>query len=230
MRVVALGDSAVLVELGATIDETLNARAIALAARMRDSGVIGITDVVPAYASLAVHFDPRVLALSEATDIVSRCAAAAGESGAGTATAPVTLEIPVWYDTSTGPDLEAVADHARCAVPEVVERHAAPAYRVYMLGFLPGFPYLGRVDPRIAAPRHVSPRPRVPAGSVGIAGRQTGIYPRDSPGGWQIIGRTPLVLFDTSRTPPALLSPGDTVRFTPITESEFRRIAHRRTP
>jgi KipI family sensor histidine kinase inhibitor len=230
MRVVALGDSAVLVELGATIDETLNARVITLAARVRDSGAIGITDVVPAYASLAVHFDPRVLAFSDVTDIVSRCAAVTGESGAEQVTGRVAMEIPVWYDPSTGPDLEAVANHAGCAVPEVVERHAAPAYRVYMLGFLPGFPYLGSVDPRIAVPRHVSPRSRVPAGSVGIAGRQTGIYPRDSPGGWQIIGRTPLVLFDTSRTPPALLSPGYTVRFTPITESEFRRIAHGLAP
>jgi inhibitor of KinA len=193
---------------------------------VRAFGTSGITDVVPAYASLAVHFDPCQLALSDVTGLVERCVAAAGESAAVVTPAVGTaIEIPVWYDTSTGPDLESIAEQARCTVLEVVERHTAPEYRVYMLGFLPGFPYLGTVDSRIAVPRHTSPRQRIPAGSVGIAGHQTGIYPRDSPGGWQIVGRTPRVLFDARRTPPSLLSPGDAVRFMPITASEFRRLA-----
>jgi inhibitor of KinA len=229
MRLVPLGDSAILVELGTSIDAAVNARVVDLAARVRASAKPGLSDVVPAYASLAVHFDPATVTLSETIEFVSRCVAAAGESWCPTeAPAGTVVEVPALYDDARGPDLHAVAEHAGCTIAEVIERHAAPAYRVYMLGFLPGFPYLGRVDPRIAVPRHASPRPRVPAGSIGIAGHQTGIYPRDSPGGWQIIGRTPLTLFDASRTSPALLSPGDTVRFRPIDEQEFRRLERRR--
>jgi inhibitor of KinA len=228
MRLTPLGDSAVLVELGTSIDTATSARVVDLAARVRASAKTGLLDIVPAYASLAVHFDPATLTIAETMDLVARCASESEGSAAPVdASAPAAMEIPVLYDESTGPDLQAVAEHAGCAIAEVIERHAAPEYRVYMLGFLPGFPYLGTVDARIAMPRHTSPRPRVAAGSVGIAGRQTGIYPRESPGGWQIIGRTPLVLFDPGRTPPALLSPGDTVRFRPIEQAEFRRLERR---
>jgi KipI family sensor histidine kinase inhibitor len=125
------------------------------------------------------------------------------------------IDIPVIYGGAGGPDLEAVAELAGCPVSEVIARHAARTYRVYMLGFVPGFAYMGTVDPAIAAPRHRVPRERVPAGSVGIAGQQTGVYPVESPGGWQLIGRTSTVMFDAARTPPSLLSPGDRVRFVP---------------
>jgi KipI family sensor histidine kinase inhibitor len=138
------------------------------------------------------------------------------------------VDIPVVYGGDAGPDLADVAAFARCSTDEVVARHTARRYRVYMLGFLPGFPYMAHTDPSIAAPRHATPRLRVAAGSVGIAGAQTGIYPRESPGGWRIIGRTPLALFDPVRTPPALLAPGDEVRFIPTVEdavSGFSRMA-----
>ena len=125
------------------------------------------------------------------------------------------IQIPVVYGGGGGPDLDAVAGFAGCSPAEVVERHASTTYRVYMLGFVPGFAYLGRVDRLIAAPRHRVPRERVPAGSVGIAGEQTGVYPVETPGGWQLIGRTNLRMFDPDRHPASLLLPGDLVRFIP---------------
>ena len=131
------------------------------------------------------------------------------------------VAVPVAYGGPFGPDLPEVARFAGCSEDEVVERHASRTYRVYMLGFMPGFPYLGLVDERIAAPRRASPRTSVPAGSVGIAGRQTGIYPTASPGGWQIVGRTPVRLFDLDRHEPCLVLPGDVVRFEPIAAGEF---------
>jgi inhibitor of KinA len=133
----------------------------------------------------------------------------------------VALDIPVCYGGTFGPDLPGVAAWAGCTAEEVVAAHTQRSYRVFMLGFLPGFPYLAPVDDRIAMPRRDAPRPLVAAGSVGIAGRQTGIYPFDSPGGWQIIGRTPLTLFDPSHEPPALVAPGQRVQFRPISPSEF---------
>jgi inhibitor of KinA len=134
-------------------------------------------------------------------------------------------DIPVCYAPEYALDLDAVSRASECAPDEVVSRHAGVEYRVYMLGFLPGFPYLGLVDERIAVARRSTPRPYVPAGSVGIAGRQTGIYPIESPGGWQIIGRTPLRLFDPEAGTPPLLRPGDRVRFVPIDAARFARLA-----
>lgn len=127
------------------------------------------------------------------------------------------VEIPVRYGGEDGPDLAAVALWANCTPADVVTRHSQRTYRVYMLGFVPGFSYMGSVDPSIAAPRHRVPRERVPAGSVGIAGEQTGVYPIVTPGGWQLIGRTDVAMFDAARTPPTLVNPGDLVRFVPVT-------------
>ena len=126
------------------------------------------------------------------------------------------IEIPVNYGGEYGPDLDAVATFAGCSVDEVIKRHSSRTYRVYMLGFVPGFAYMGRVDPSLAAPRHRVPRERVPAGSVGIAGLQTGVYPVESPGGWQLIGHTTTVMFDANRDQPSLLAAGDLVRFVPV--------------
>jgi KipI family sensor histidine kinase inhibitor len=205
------GDSVLLLELGeATIDRALNARAHGIARLVRDRAISGVRDVVSTFRTVAVFFDPL------ATDVDA--VAAALHQAADAAIADIAgrvVDIPVVYGGDVGPDLEAVAAFARCTPGEVVARHAAKRYRVYMLGFLPGFPYMAHTDPAIAAPRHATPRVRVAAGSVGIAGAQTGIYPRESPGGWQIIGRTPLAMFDPARTPPALLAPGDEVRFVP---------------
>jgi KipI family sensor histidine kinase inhibitor len=137
------------------------------------------------------------------------------------------VEIPVCYGGDFGPDLDALADHARLGAEEVVERHAGAMYTVAMLGFAPGFPYLFGLDPALHMPRRASPRTRVPAGSVAIGGAQTGIYPSELPGGWQLIGRTPLVLFDADRDPPSLLMPGDRVRFVAI---DAAALAVRRAP
>lgn len=216
-RILEAGDAALVCHLGdATrpgvgIDVDVNARAVALAAAVRQLAIPGVRDVVPAFHSVTVFFEPL------GTDVAAVVAALGEQITAPALAGPGrTIDVPVVYGGDAGPDLAEVAAFARCSPEEVIRRHAARTYRVCMLGFLPGFAYMASVDPTIAAPRQPTPRLRVPAGSVGIAGLQTGIYPRESPGGWQIIGRTALDLFDPARTPPALLSPGDRVRFVPV--------------
>jgi KipI family sensor histidine kinase inhibitor len=208
------GDSVLVLALGeAAIDPELNARAHAIARQVRDRAIPGVRDVVSTFRTVAVFFDPL------ATDVDGVAAALHHAADAPVSAMPGRLvDIPVVYGGDDGPDLEGVAAFARCTPGEVVARHAAKRYRVYMLGFLPGFPYMAHTDPAIAAPRHPTPRVSVAAGSIGIAGVQTGIYPGESPGGWQIIGRTPLVMFDAARRPPALLAPGDEVRFVATVE------------
>jgi len=213
MQIRRAGDTMFLVELAATIEPLMNARAIALGGRLSARALPGVRDVVPGYASLGVHFDPL------RTDLVA-LERALVEDAAAVATidhvqSPREHAIEVEYGGRSGPDLEEVARLAGLSADEVVARHAGVTYRVYMLGFVPGFAYLGRLDPRIAAPRRRVPRERVPAGSVGIAGEQTGVYPLATPGGWQLIGRTEVVMFDPARDPACLLSPGDAVRFVP---------------
>lgn len=203
-----------LVELEAAIDPVINERAILLAARIRSRRARGIRDVAPGYCTVGVHFDPLQtdLAALEHAIQVEYSAIEAIDAIAGRSV----IEIPVQYGGDGGPDLAAVAQFAGCTEQEVIARHSGVTYRVYMLGFVPGFSYMGRVDPNIAAPRHRVPRERVAAGSVGIAGGQTGVYPVDSPGGWQLIGRTDRVMFDPNREQPSLLAPGDLVRFVPV--------------
>jgi len=215
MKVRECGDSMLLVELEPVIDPIVNERAIALAARLRGRQLRGVRDVAPGYCTVGVHFDPRQIDLAGLEHAIADEARAVEVIETLPPREPI--EIGVQYGGADGPDLEAVAAHAACSAAEVIERHAARVYRVYMLGFVPGFAYLGRVDASIAAPRHRVPRERVPAGSVGIAGEQTGVYPVASPGGWQLIGRTSSVMFDPNRTPPSLLAPGDLVRFVPLT-------------
>lgn len=209
------GDAMLLVELAAVIDPVVNERAIALAAGLRGRQLRGVRDVVPGYCAVGVHFDPLLTDLPALEHAIADEAAVVAVIETPPARSPI--EIDVQYGGDAGPDLEAVAVHAGCTPAEVIARHAARVYRVYMLGFVPGFAYMGRVDASIAAPRHRVPRERVPAGSVGIAGEQTGVYPVTSPGGWQLIGRTAKLMFDPSRTPPSLLAPGDLVRFVPTT-------------
>lgn len=214
MRIRECGDAMLLVELEAVIDPIVNERAIALAARLRGRQLRGVRDVAPGYCTVGVHFDPLQ------TDLAGLERAIAAEASVveviETLPAKAPIEIAVQYGGADGPDLDAVAAHAGCSAAEVIERHAARVYRVYMLGFVPGFAYMGQVDARIAAPRHRVPRDLVPAGSVGIAGEQTGVYPVASPGGWQLVGRTASLMFDPNRTPPSLLAPGDLVRFVPL--------------
>lgn len=213
------GDTLILVDVGDEVAEDVNDRAIALAGLIADADIRGVRDVVPAYASVGVHVDPLRFDQAGLDAIV-----ASGWSSVGATTSPRVVDIPVCYGGSYGPDLADVAAFASLSEAEVIARHAAGRYRVYMLGFLPGFAYLGGVDPSIRMPRRSSPRPVVPAGSVGIAGQQTGVYPYASPGGWQLIGRTPTRMFDPTRQTPALLAAGDTVRFVPVDDTEWDRL------
>ncbi len=206
------GDSLVLVEFESTIAPDVNRRAVALAGAIAAARVPGVRDVVPAYASVGVHVDPLRFDQATLDAVVSH----AWDTAAGAEPPARVVEIPVCYGGAFGPDLADVATFAGCTEADVIARHAAGRYRVYMLGFLPGFAYLGGVEASIAMPRRSTPRTSVPAGSVGIAGQQTGVYPCESPGGWRLIGRTPVAMFDLTRPVPALLAPGDTVRFVPM--------------
>ena len=226
-RIEALGDSALLITLGERIDAQLNARAVALAERLNAASLPGVGDVAPAYASVCLRYDP--VAWSGAGNAGPFAAIAArlrellqDEIAGGPVVADATsIDIAVCYGGEFGPDLQHVAAHAKLDADEVVARHCTGDYRVAMLGFAPGFPYLLGLDTALHTPRRDSPRVRVPAGSVAIGGAQTGIYPHALPGGWQIIGRTPLTLFDSTRTAPALLAPGQRVRFRAIRPAQF---------
>ncbi len=202
------GDAALLLEFEATIDPDVNARAVATAAALRAEAIPGIRDIVPTYRSVAVYFDPLKTDVDRVRHAAAHCASRAAPALTGRA-----IEIPVAYGGEDGPDLGVVAAFAGIAADEVIARHTATSYRVYMLGFLPGFAYMGSVDESIAMPRRAEPRGRVAAGSLGIAGRQTGVYPMESPGGWQIVGRSQVPVFDPESAVPALFAPGDTVRF-----------------
>ena len=216
MTIRECGDAMLLVEFEPVIDPIINERVVALASQLRDRRARGVRDVAPGYCTVGVHFDPLQTDLRALEQAIAEDANALEDGGAASPRDPI--EIAVSYGGDEGPDLEAVAAHAGCSPAEVIKRHTAPTYRVYMLGFVPGFAYLGRVDASIAMARHRVPRERVPAGSVGIAGEQTGVYPVSSPGGWQLIGRTSCVMFDASRPTPSLLLPGDLVRFVPAVD------------
>ncbi len=217
IRIRASSDTMLLVEFEQRIDPIINDRAIQLAARLEARLRNVVRDVVPAYCSVGIHFDPLLTDFAALTRVIEE--EAHRVEHAEPRDQQDVIEIPVRYGGEFGPDLETVATWAGCSPEDVITRHTARTYRVYMLGFVPGHTYMGRVDKSIAAPRRRVPRERVPAGSVGIAGEQTGIYPIATPGGWQIIGRTDLVLFDASRTPPTLLSPGDLVRFKEVEQT-----------
>lgn len=214
-RLVQAGDSVVVVELEDRIDERINAQALHLAMTVEAARLAGIRDIVPTYRSVAVYFDPLRTDYAGLCDLLSAHAreGAADIPGALRTGVKPTVRIPVRYGGQDGPDLAEVATLAKLPEAEVIARHTGRVYRVFMMGFLPGFPYLGTVDPAIAAPRRATPRLKVPAGSVGIAGSQTGIYPTESPGGWQLIGRTAVKLFDLLRSDAFLLQPGDAVEF-----------------
>lgn len=207
MSLRAFGDRAFLLELEQRVDPSIvaSARAIADAWEAR-----GLGEAIPAYASVVLAFDPTVTARAHAE--ATAVALAAAPPPARTGTAGRRLELPTVYD---GPDLAIAAALSGLTPAELVDAHAAREYEALFLGFMPGLAYLGTLDPRITVPRLATPRPRVPAGSVGIANGQTVVYPFDSPGGWHLIGRTEVVLFDPRRDPPALIGPGDRVRFVP---------------
>lgn len=225
-----LGDAAVVLEFGHEISEATHAAVQAVAAYLVQQPFAGLREVVPAFTTVTVYYDPWLLhqpgpdppyahAVARLRALLPAALATASARAAG----PV-VELPVCYGGAWGPDLALVASHAGLAPAEVIARHAAPAYLVHMLGFAPGFPYLGGLDARLATPRRAQPRPLVPAGTVGIAGAQTGVYSLPTPGGWQLIGRTPLRLFDPNWAAPARLQAGQRLRFVPISEAEYQRL------
>lgn len=225
-----LAEDALLLRFGDGTDVATNARVHVAARMLRDVNLPGVSDIAPAYASLLLRFDPLAWnsctvreAIFKALDPGVRRDDEQEATELGNDAHIV--EIPVCYGDEYGPDLDAVAEHARLSHEEVIARHAAAEYTVAMLGFAPGFPYLLGLDASLHVPRRANPRTRVPAGSVAIGGSQTGIYPRELPGGWHLIGRTPLKLFDPEREPPCLLAPGDRVRFRAIGADEFARLA-----
>ncbi|WP_127588886.1 5-oxoprolinase subunit PxpB [Paenibacillus koleovorans] len=227
-----LGERAVLVRYGRCVDASAYDGVMRLDAMLRRRPFPGFVEAVPSYAALAVHYDPWIVYRRSGRgarlpfDIVSdllRELLLSQESAGGGETRIVT--IPVCYGGAYGPDLEDLADQRGLSEPEVVRLHSEAEYQVYMLGFMPGFPYMGGLPAVLATPRRSTPRLVVPAGSVGIAGGQTGVYPLQSPGGWQLIGRTPLRLFLPERDPPTLLRAGDRIRFRPIGAEEYEASA-----
>ena len=213
VAVAALGDSAVLLTLGDRVDLALNRRVHRVARAVRSRAIAAVVDVVPAYATVSVHYDPLHVdhdAIAALLLDVARTALADDDDDATREVA--THEVPVTYD---GPDLDEVAERTGLRADDVIALHADATYTVYLLGFVPGFAYLGDLDARLALPRRASPRVRVPAGAVAIAGRQTAVYPLATPGGWHLVGRTGITLLDVARTPPATFAPGDRVRFVP---------------
>jgi inhibitor of KinA len=221
-RIVRAGDSALVAEFEQKIDAGVNASCIALARSIQSRCGSGVRDAVVGYCTVTVYYDP-LLVDAEWLEQEIRIA------GAEPAGAPMLkgelIDVPVCYGGEFGPDLSDVGRFGGCSEEEVVARHTGRIYRVFLVGFVPGFAYMAEVDPCIAVPRRPNPRTRVPAGSVGIAGAQTGIYPVATPGGWNIVGRTPAKPFDPSRGEPFLLKPGDRVQFRRLTTEQFHRIA-----
>ena len=215
-----LADDALLIHLGDTASAATNAHVHALAARIRAQAPVWLRDLVPAYTSLGVFFDAELIDIDDVRGWLA--AHYSNHSGIATVQASRLIDIPVCYGGVCGEDLDAAAAELGICASELIARHSAAIYTVAMIGFAPGFPYLSGLDPALALPRHATPRTHVPAGSVAIGGAQTGIYPRESPGGWRLLGRTPLRLFDAQRDPPSLLSPGDRVRFAPIDIDAYR--------
>ncbi|HEY9152347.1 MAG TPA: 5-oxoprolinase subunit PxpB [Anaerolineales bacterium] len=210
-KLAPLGDSALLIQFGNEINLEINQRVHALDALLRASSITGIIETVPAYSTLLIHYDPLAWTFAQLSDWVN---AEIDRVESNAARKPRRIEVPVRYGGASGPDLEWVAAHHKLSITDIVHLHAAQTYTVYMMGFTPGFPYMGKLHPSLVTPRMDSPRTLVRAGSVAITGKQTGIYPIDSPGGWRVIGWTPLRLFDLSCDSPFLFSPGDEVRFT----------------
>ncbi len=224
--IVPAGDQAINVEFGAEIDDLVNDQVYALADALSEKPPEWMQELVPTYRSLLIRYDAlRHDFDTVAAELRGRIVANEGvPDSADPKRARVVYELPTTYGGEYGPDLEAVADHNQVSAAEVIRIHSGTAYRVYMIGFSPGFPYLGGMDSQIACPRLSTPRTRVPAGSVGIAESQTGVYPTASPGGWRIIGRTPIRLFDHTKSPPSVLQPGHFVRFVPVESKEFAEI------
>jgi inhibitor of KinA len=219
MKIIPASDSSVLVVFGDAISPVRHERVIAMFRGFQARKDPRIRNLHPAYASLLIDFDPLRMTHDELTSAVEQLATS-GDAAVGKGGGNV-INIPVCYDVEFGPDLLDVAQHGGVSAQEVVRLHSLPTYLVYFLGFSPGFVYLGGLPEALHTPRLTTPRPSIAGGSVGIAGSQTGIYPVDSPGGWRLVGRTPLRMFDPEAAPPTRLQPGDRIRFAPIDRTTF---------
>ncbi len=215
-----MADRAVLVELGDDISPQINQKVRELYIGTKGQRIKGIKDLVPSYRSLMVVYDPLIISLNSLESQMNAIWNALDDSRRPD---PRTVEIPVVYGDKYGPDLEWIADYHKMTPQDVIRLHTQPTYQVYMIGFMPGYPYMGKVPDELVTPRRKTPRTHVHRGSVGIAQKMTGIYPVDSPGGWQIIGRTPVHLFDPQGKPPSFLEMGDRVKFFVISEQEMLR-------
>ena len=213
-----MGDRSVLVELGDDISPVVNQQVRALFVGLDQRPIEGILELVPGYRSLLVVYDPLRVNIDKLQKKIDQTLS---QLDASQLPAPRTVEIPVVYGAEYGPDLEWVADFQKITPKEVIRLHTQPVYRVYMIGFMPGYPYLGEVHDGLVTPRRDTPRTHVPQGSVAIAQKQTGIYPVESPGGWQLIGRTPVSMFDPCKESPSFLEMGDQVKFYAISKEEM---------
>lgn len=226
MKIVAASDSSLLVEFGVAVSQQLHTRVLALFRALLDERDPRIRNLHPGYASLLIDFDVLQMSHDQLSAHVRQLVDA--ESGVESASARM-VEIPACYDSDFGPDLGDVAEHNRITVDEVIRQHTSASYFAYFLGFSPGFAYMGGLPQTLRTPRLATPRTRVVAGSVGIAGEQTGIYPIDSAGGWRLIGRTPERMFDAAANPPTRLQPGDLVRFRSISRATFEQMLAQRS-
>lgn len=216
------GDSAFIIKAGDDISPETNAKIQSMLVAVEKRKIRGILDLIPSYNELTVCYDPLIIDYTALLNQLKQCAEAAVTASL---TAKTHIHIPVLYGGEYGPDLSEVARLHDMTEKTLIEKHTAPDYPVYMLGFTPGFCYLGGMDGSIATPRRASPRTKIPAGSVGIADKQTGIYPIDSPGGWNLIGRTPLVLFDKNKVDPFLINAGDILHFYAVSEQQYHEIS-----
>lgn len=217
-----VGDMGLMMEFGATISPLIHHRIRVMMHILDREKVAGVIEYLPAYRSLTLLYDPLICSCRKLQERLADLYKNAGEI---TLPEPKVVELPVCYGGAFGPDLDFVAKSHQLGEEEVIHLHSQPDYSIYMLGFSPGFPFLGGLPEPLRTPRLESPRRKVPAGSVGIANDQTGVYPVESPGGWQLIGRTPLKLFDHQRPEPFLFAAGDILRFKPISEEEYRGLA-----
>ena len=215
IRILTAGDSSILVEFGRIISPEINRKITATVQLMKMQHIEGVVDIIPAFCSLLINYDPRVISYEEITERMQHLLKMDAKMDEGK---KKVYEIPVCYGGEYGPDIANIAAHAGLSEEEVIKIHSSRDYLIYMLGFLPGFCYLGGLDERIHTPRLANPRIKISAGSVGIGGSQTGIYPLDSPGGWQLMGMTPVKTYDPDREVPILLEAGDYIRFIPIDE------------
>ncbi len=217
-RILPAGDQAVLLEFGNEINPEINRLVQAVTRAARVKKIAGVGELVPSYCTLLIYYDPLLLSFPQMTSWIKTLLA--GGLDQAEETRPI-KEVPVFYGGAYGPDLAFVAGHNGISENDVIRIHTGETYLVYVVGFVPGFAYMGTVPEKIRAPRLLNPRTKVPAGTVGIAGMQTGVYALESPGGWQLIGQTPFTLFDLRKNPPSFFEAGDRVRFYAISEEEF---------